>query len=93
MEEDSNNDILGDFYRWKNRIKDEPLDLCSVQAWDGWTTFGTTCGVCKKENILLLYEIHCQWGDTSNYEYIRDICKSCLHILNRDFIRNKSVKY
>lgn len=84
---------IDDYYQWENRVKDEPLDLVSVQPWYGWTAFGDKCNVCSGKPFKLLYEVHFQWGDTPHYEYIRNVCKDCLHKVNRDFVRNKSTKY
>ena len=84
---------LDTFYNWKNRVKDQPLDLFSVQLWSGWTGFGTKCQICKRDPVYNLYEVNLQWGDTDNFEYIRDMCPSCLHNLNEKYIRNKSPKY
>ena len=80
------------FYKWNNRVPNEPLDLYSVQCWDGWTEIDT-CKVCKEGPFQSTYEIHLEWGDTKTYEYISEICASCLHILNKNYIRNKSEKY
>ena len=76
------------FYKWKNHIKHEPLDLVTVQGWD----YSNQCLVCK-ENKFFTYEVNLQWGDTLAYEYVREMCTDCLHFLNKKYIRNKSTKY
>jgi hypothetical protein len=85
-------DGLGQFYKWKNRIQGEPLDLCTVQQWDGWTAIDT-CKVCERGLFVTTYEVSLEWGDTKNYEYIREMCGDCLHELNTKYVRNKSEKY
>lgn len=81
-----------DFYRWKNFTANEPLDLVSVQPWVGWTEI-EHCKVCCRGPFSVTYEVHLEWGDTKKYEYISEICATCLHRLNEKFIRNKSDKY
>jgi len=87
------NMALAIFYPWEHKLFfTEPLDLCSVRPWEGWCSI-EMCKVCKAGPFSLTYEIGLEWGDTKNYEYISEICPSCLHALNVTHIRNKSNKY
>ena len=85
-------DDVGIFYQWEKRVIDQPLDLCSVQLWVGWTEIDK-CKVCKGGPFCKTYEVVMEWGDTKQYEYISEMCADCLHTLNVTYIRNKSAKY
>lgn len=80
------------FHQWKNMVEGEPMDLVSVQRWDGWTEIDY-CMVCKKGPFVSTYEVQLQWGDTEQREYVREMCSDCLHKLNKKYIRNKSPNY
>jgi hypothetical protein len=80
------------FYKWKNRIRNEPLDLVSTQLWCSWCDCDT-CMVCKNKHLSSTYEVNLQWGDTDQYEYIREMCFNCIRKLNYQFIRNKNPKF
>ena len=47
--------IIIKFYKWKNHIKQEPLDLVTVQGWD----YSNQCLICKA-NKFFTYEVKLQ---------------------------------
>lgn len=81
-------DPLSFFYKWENRVPGELLDFTSIRQWIGWTGC-QDCKVCKAKDIPTTYEVEFEWGDTQKYEYISDVCYTCLKYLAKEkLVRN-----
>lgn len=66
-----------DCYKWKNRVKGQPLDLYMCQPWRGDTmSRAFTCETCKMK-VDVAYELMFEWGDTRVYENTDYLCSRC----------------
>jgi hypothetical protein len=74
-------------YQFKKKYHDEPLDLVQTTQWVGWCPIDT-CKVCLEGPFDYTYEALFEWGDTRNFEYISEVCPSCMNYIYKNYIRN-----
>lgn len=76
------NDGLGDtrvgMYQYKHARDGEPLEICCTTMWQCWTTCDS-CKICLSGPHYATYELEWEWGDTKKYEYVSEVCSTCLN--------------